>query len=106
MNKIYWSVSALKQLKKMDNRYKLLITENVNQLVTFPEVALDIKKLQETENQYRLRVGRYRVVFEFVDGVPKIVEILTVKIGDNRTYNLLQKYKAIAISDKFVFSNT
>lgn len=30
MNKIYWSVSALKQLKKMDNRYKLLITENVN----------------------------------------------------------------------------
>lgn len=87
MNKIIWSVKAYKQLSKIDNRYKSAIQDNVSQLVNFPNVDIDITKLTARKNEYRIRVGRYRVIFEVIDGVPKVIEIISVLARDSKTYS-------------------
>lgn len=87
MNEISWAVTAYKQLGKIDQRYRSLIDRSVNQLVNFPNVDLDIKKIQGTRHQYRMRVARYRIIFEVIDGSPRIIEVVEVKIRDSRTYS-------------------
>lgn len=87
MNELSWTFTALRQLKKIDSRYKPLITRKVNQLVNFPHVDLDIQKIQGKNNHYRMRVARYRIIFEVIEGRPQIIEILALKIRDSRTYN-------------------
>jgi mRNA-degrading endonuclease RelE of RelBE toxin-antitoxin system len=47
--------------------------------------ARNVKTLTNHEYGYRLRVGNYRVFFEF-DGAVSIVSIEEVKKRDERTY--------------------
>lgn len=86
MNKIEWSQKAGRQLMKIDKRYTKAIIEKVARLADFPQVALDIKKMHGSENQYRLRVGDYRVLFEVLDGVPKIINIQQISRRTTQTY--------------------
>ncbi|MEE6028408.1 type II toxin-antitoxin system RelE family toxin [Avibacterium paragallinarum] len=86
-NKVIWLPKALKQLLKIDTRYRSNIQARVNQLADFPQVELDIKKLQGFERRFRLRIGFYRVLFDWIEGEPKIIEICTVAKRDEQTYN-------------------
>ncbi|KFK92856.1 MULTISPECIES: type II toxin-antitoxin system RelE/ParE family toxin [unclassified Serratia (in: enterobacteria)] len=83
---VQWTKKALKQLLSIDTRYRKTISEKVNQLEAFPTLTLDIKKLQATDKQYRLRVGDYRVIFEITEGEPVICEITAVKRRSSTTY--------------------
>ena len=47
--------------------------------------CINVKALTNHKYQYRLRVGNYRVFFNF-DGVIHIVSIEEVKKRDERTY--------------------
>lgn len=49
-----------------------------------PECA-NVKKLSNHQYGYRLRVGNYRVLFNF-DGIIHIISIEEVKKRDERTY--------------------
>lgn len=84
MNKVEWTVRAASQLLKIDRRYIATIREKVSALAGFPNVHLDIKHLGGCE--YRLRHGDYRVFFEVVDGVPKIIKIQKIQRRNSRTY--------------------
>ncbi|MEB3504157.1 type II toxin-antitoxin system RelE/ParE family toxin [Pasteurella multocida] len=86
MNQISWTKKAIKQLLSIDQRYVKPIREKVNALNTFPYVKLDLKKMSGKDNQYRLRVGDYRVLFEVIDGEPRIINIQTVKCRTSTTY--------------------
>lgn len=86
MNEIKFTARAIRALNKIDRRYYLAIKQKILMLVHFPDVQLDIKQLQGQNGKYRLRVGRYRVIFEVIDGEPKIIEIQTVAKRDERTY--------------------
>ncbi|HDR0632290.1 type II toxin-antitoxin system RelE/ParE family toxin [Pasteurella multocida] len=86
MNQINWTKKAIKQLLSIDQRYVKSIREKVNALNTFPDVKLDLKKMSGKDNQYRLRVGDYRVLFEVIDGEPRIINIQTVKRRTSTTY--------------------
>ncbi|HHE3573004.1 type II toxin-antitoxin system RelE/ParE family toxin [Pasteurella multocida] len=86
MNQINWTKKAIKQLLSIDQRYVKPIREKVNALNTFPDVKLDLKKMSGKDNQYRLRVGDYRVLFEVIDGEPRIINIQTVKRRTSTTY--------------------
>ncbi|AFF24649.1 type II toxin-antitoxin system RelE/ParE family toxin [Pasteurella multocida] len=86
MNQISWTKKAIKQLLSIDQRYVKSIREKVNALNTFPDVKLDLKKMSGKDNQYRLRVGDYRVLFEVIDGEPRIINIQTVKRRTSTTY--------------------
>ncbi|WP_394295719.1 type II toxin-antitoxin system RelE family toxin [Archaeoglobus sulfaticallidus] len=49
----------------------------MSKLAFFPLVRLNVKKLKGHQNVYRLRVGDYRVIFEYLKG-KRVVKILKV----------------------------
>ncbi len=86
MNEIIWHNRARKQMKKIPDHYKDAILESVDRLSSFPKCEqLDIIELKKHRYQYRLRVGRYRVLFDHKN-VVKIIEIQEVKKRDEHTY--------------------
>lgn len=88
MKIIKWHRKALKQLRKISNsKIESQIYDAVQELKAFPncndtKIAKNIKKLTNRDD-YRLRVGNYRVLF--TDDL-KIINIEEVKIRDERTY--------------------
>lgn len=84
MNTIHWTPKAAKQLRKLDRQHQVAIRGGVETLVGMPECQ-NIKALVNHEYGYRLRVGNYRVMFDW-DGGVRIVEIQEVRKRDERTY--------------------
>lgn len=82
MNQIIYQLKALKQLRKIPDN--AIIRSKIDNLAHMPNCT-NIKALSNHEYQYRLRVGNYRVFFNF-DGVINIVSIEEVKKRDERTY--------------------
>ncbi|MCP2041914.1 mRNA-degrading endonuclease RelE of RelBE toxin-antitoxin system [Neisseria sp. HSC-16F19] len=76
-------MKALRQLGKIDRRYVQNIRNRVDELKHFPQVSMDLKKI---DHQYRLRVGNYRIFFEVIDGEPKIIEIQEIQRRQSKTY--------------------
>lgn len=86
MNKILWHNRARKQIKKIPQNFRNAIIESIDQLVAFPECdGLDIIRLKKHRYDYRMRIGRYRVLFDHDDGI-KIIGIQEVKKRDEQTY--------------------
>ena len=86
MNEIIWHNRARKQMKRIPKHYREAIHNSVDQLATFPKCErLDITELINHRYDYRLRVGRYRVLFDH-DNTIKIIGIQEVKKRDERTY--------------------
>lgn len=84
MNTIKWHTKALKQLRKINRHENAAIRSAVNDLVAMPDCQ-GVKALTNHRYGYRLRVGRYRVLFDY-DGEIRIIEIQEVKKRDDRTY--------------------
>ena len=85
MNAINWQPRALKQLRKIEARENKQIRTAVTAELAALSVARNVKALTDHEYGYRLRVGSYRVFFEF-DGAVRIVNIEEVTKRDERTY--------------------
>lgn len=86
MVEVQWTKKATKQLLSIDTRYRKAIKEKVDKLITFPAAELDIKKLKATDNQFRMRVGDYRVIFQIENGEPVVCTIQEVKRRTSTTY--------------------
>lgn len=86
MVEVVWSRRALKHLMKIDTRFQKIIHQKVGELVSFPIVSLDIRKLQGSDNHFRLRVGNYRIIFAITGGEPVILEIKEVVRRTSVTY--------------------
>ncbi len=84
MNKIEWSKKALKQARNIPSLERQNIVSKIGGLKNFPNCQ-NIKRLTNHEFDYRLRVGRYRVMFDY-DGTLKIISIEEVKKRDESTY--------------------
>jgi mRNA interferase RelE/StbE len=84
MNSINWTPKAAKQLRKLDKQMQGPIRDAVTKLETMPN-SQNVKALTNHSSAYRLRVGNYRVLFDW-DGEIKIVEINEVSKRDERTY--------------------
>lgn len=84
MNSINWTPKAAKQLRKLDVQAQRPIRDAVAELVAMP-ACQNIKALTNHAYGYRLRVGNYRVLFDW-SGEIKIVEIQEVRKRDERTY--------------------
>ena len=83
MNTITWSNKARKQIKRIPNSIKLFDKIGA-ELINFRD-SQKVTRLVKHNYDYRLKVGRYRVLFNY-DGEVKIVEIQEVKKRDERTY--------------------
>lgn len=84
MNTINWTRKAVKQLLKLHPLHQVRIRDAVMTLEMMPDVS-QVKMLIQHERGYRLRVGHYRVLFDW-DGAVKIVSIQEVRKRDERTY--------------------
>lgn len=85
MNEIRWKPKAAKQANKIkEPKTRTQIFEGVQALANFPECQ-DVKALRNHEYSYRLRVGDFRVFFEF-DGKIRIVSVEEVRKRNERTY--------------------
>ncbi|MCD9124003.1 type II toxin-antitoxin system RelE/ParE family toxin [Cupriavidus sp. UGS-1] len=84
MNAIKWTHKATKQVGKLDKPVRATIITAVDQLAAMPNCQ-NVKALTNHAYGYRLRVGNYRVMFDW-DGGVKIVEVQEVRKRDERTY--------------------
>lgn len=84
MNSIKWTPKATKQLRKLDVQFQRPIVDAVKSLEAMP-ACQNIKALTNHEYGYRLRIGNFRVLFDW-SGEIKIVEIQEVRKRDERTY--------------------
>ncbi|MEH2023840.1 type II toxin-antitoxin system RelE family toxin [Nostoc sp.] len=71
---------AVKQLKKLSTDIRDRINEKILDLAENP-CPSGVVKLENTDNQYRIRVGNYRVLYEIKDDV-LIVKV--VRVGHRR----------------------
>ena len=85
MNAINWQPKALRQLRKFDVHAGKKIRAAVSTELLDLSKARNVKALTNHEHGYRLRVGNYRVFFDF-DGAVRIVNIEEVRKRDERTY--------------------
>ena len=82
---IQWLPKAVRQFKKIkDPHIRTTIAFKVNTLENFPHCG-DIKMLKNHTIDYRLRVGRYRILFK-VSSTIKIIHIAEVAKRDDQTY--------------------
>lgn len=85
MNTINWQPKALRQLRKIDAQEGQKIRGAVSTELVDLSKARNVKALVNHPHGYRLRVGHYRVFFDF-DGEVRIVSIEDVRRRDERTY--------------------
>ncbi len=74
MNTINWQTKALRQMRKFSVSDGQTIRAAVRQELSDLSAAPNVQKLLSHSYGYRLRVGRYRVFFEF-DGAIRIGSI-------------------------------
>ena len=84
MKSIEWATKALRQARKLPAAEQGNIADAVATLRDWPHVE-QVKALIGKPG-YRLRVGRYRVVFTIHAGIPLVARIEEVKKRDEHTY--------------------
>ena len=85
MNTIAWQPWAIRQLRKLPQRANAEIRAAVSTELADLKRARKVTALVNHEFSHRLRVGIYRVFFEF-DGAVRIVTIEEVRKRNERTY--------------------
>lgn len=85
MYEIEWQPKAYRQLKKIKERETLsAIRVAVFDLANWPHCR-NVTPLKNHESGYRLRVGRWRVLFEVQDRI-RVIMIQEVKKRDEQAY--------------------
>ena len=84
MNTIHWNPKAAKQLRKLGHQHQVAIRDGVSALAAMPHCR-NVKALTNHQYGYRLRVGSYRVLFDWDEGI-RIIEIQEVRKRDERPY--------------------
>ncbi|MRM13833.1 type II toxin-antitoxin system RelE/ParE family toxin [Enterobacter cloacae subsp. dissolvens] len=84
--KIVWSNGAKKAFLKIDERYQRRMELKLVELDDRSAPRADIKKISATEDQYRLRVGDYRIVYTLRDEPDNHCYVLAVKRRTSTTY--------------------
>jgi len=85
LNTINWLPKALRQLRKIEVQQAAKILYAVTTELADLSQSRHVKALTGHAHSYRLRVGSYRVLFEY-DGSIRIVTIEEVRKRDERTY--------------------
>lgn len=75
-----------KLLKKVPQNYKQNILDTLNLIYLKEFSTLDILKIKGKNNHYRIRVGKFRIIFYMDDS---ITEIIDIKKRDENTYKNL-----------------
>lgn len=80
---IEFTTRAIKNLKRIDKKYQVLIIEKLETLRENPKNASNIKALKGSFGFYRLRVANYRIIYEL-----KTAELTILIIDINHRKNI------------------
>ncbi|WP_440996076.1 type II toxin-antitoxin system RelE family toxin [Arhodomonas sp. SL1] len=85
--RIEWTRRATKDAAHLDAADRRRVVTAVGTLADWPACrgTVDVKALKGHTHQYRLRVGRYRVLFDVEDSL-EVVSVERVRKRDERTY--------------------
>jgi mRNA interferase RelE/StbE len=78
---IKWTNSAKKELRKLDKNIIPRLISAVEELAKNP-YPQGVKKLVNSENNYRIRVGDYRIIYEIKSSV---LIIYIIKVGNRQS---------------------
>ncbi len=72
---IFLTRKAKKQLEKLEKAIQKQIKEKLHEIENNnkPLYEYDIVKLQNEKNKYRLRIGDYRILFEYIKQEKEII---------------------------------
>ena len=85
LNRIEWMPRAARQLRRLPKHAQMAIRDAVQDKLPYFPACSSVKRLVDHEHGYRLRVGDYRVLFDF-DGAIRLVLIEKVGRRDESTY--------------------
>lgn len=83
--KIFLKKSVAKFLNKITDKDYNIISKSIYTLVNDPRPFNSKKIATDEKNIYRIRVGRYRIIY-FIDDTSKIISILEIKLRRENTY--------------------
>lgn len=84
---IHWTGKAVKDLRSLPSKDQKAVREKVNAMQSYPDLkGLDVKKLTDSDGQYRLRVGSYRVLYALSNNTPVVIEIQRIMRRTSTTY--------------------
>lgn len=87
MARIEWTRPGLKDLKKLQRKEQNAVIDKLDELAQEPPPPnLDVRKLTDRGDEYRLRVGNYRVIYTVIDGTPQVLRIQRVLRRTSQTY--------------------
>jgi len=72
--KIFIAPKAKKQIQKLPEIAKIAVDSKIKGLLE-DQQNLQIKKMKEYKDMYRVRVGRYRIVYQRTDDFIRIVVV-------------------------------
>ena len=72
-----------KFLFKLDKKIREVVKRVISLIISGDFSMLDMKKLKGSQNRYRVRVGRIRIIFEQTENGNKIQDI---SFRDDNTY--------------------
>ncbi len=81
---VQWSKKSIKQLRRIPQSEQEKVYKKGSELKNFPNVE-NVIRLTNHKYEYRLRVGNYRILFNF-KSVIKVISIEEVKTRNERTY--------------------
>ena len=83
--KILLKSSVAKFLNKITDKDYRIISKNIFALSQEPRPFNSKKIATDEKNIYRIRIGRYRIIY-FIDDTNKIINIFEVKLRRENTY--------------------
>ncbi|MFP7605295.1 type II toxin-antitoxin system RelE family toxin [Serratia quinivorans] len=87
MTNIHWTGKAVKDLRSLPSKDQKAVREKTSAMQAYPNLqGLDVKKLTDSDGQYRLRVKSYRVLYTIDNNVPVVIEIQRILRRTSTTY--------------------
>lgn len=84
---ILWSRTARRNFLRIEKRDRLRIVAKLEMLGDISAPPLDIEKLRVPDEQYRLRVGDYRIIFSRTGENNEACYIADVRRRTSKTYS-------------------
>lgn len=69
--------AAKRDLQRLDNIWQKRVVSRLQELVDLPRPS-GVAKLRGTDNEWRIRIGDYRVIYE-IDDMQQLVNVLRIK---------------------------
>ena len=83
--KVFLKSSVTKFLNKITDKDYKIIAKNIFTFPSKPRPFNSKKIATDEKNIYRIRVGRYRIIY-YIDDINRIINILEVKLRRENTY--------------------